>query len=52
MKNVLAIAFFCLFSLSLAAGQEASKTSSVEDQIKKMETDRAAAIPPRARARW
>jgi ketosteroid isomerase-like protein len=37
MKNVLAIAFFCLFSLPLVAGQEAAKTSSVEDQIKKQE---------------
>src|SRR6202162_5131569 len=43
MKNVLAIAFFCLFSLSLAAGQEASKTSSVEDQIKKYEQNWAQA---------
>src|SRR6266481_4016175 len=43
MKNVLAIAFFCLFSLSLAAGQEASKTSSVEDQIKKQEQNWAQA---------
>lgn len=42
MKNVLAIAFFCLFSLSLAAGQ-ASKTSSVEDQIKKQEQNWAQA---------
>ena len=43
MKNVLAIAFFCLFLLSLAAGQEASKTSSVEDQIKKQEQNWAQA---------
>lgn len=43
MKNVLAIAFFCLFSLSLVAGQEASKTSSVEDQIKKQEQNWAQA---------
>jgi len=43
MKNVIAIAFFCLFSLSLAARQEASKTSSVEDQIKKQEQNWAQA---------
>jgi ketosteroid isomerase-like protein len=43
MKNVLAIAFFCLFSLSLAASQEAAKTSSVEDQIKKQEQNWAQA---------
>jgi ketosteroid isomerase-like protein len=43
MKNVIAIAFLCLFSLSLAAGQEASKTSSVEDQIKKQEQNWAQA---------
>ena len=36
MKNVLAVALLCLLSLSLAAGQKASK-SSVEDQIKKQE---------------
>ena len=43
MKNVLAIAFFCLFSLSLAVGQQASKTSSVEDQVKKQEQNWAQA---------
>ena len=43
MKSMLAIAFFCLFSLCLAAGQEASKTSSVEDQIKKQEQNWAQA---------
>jgi ketosteroid isomerase-like protein len=37
MKAVLAIALLCLLSLSLAAGEQASKTSSVEDQIKKHE---------------
>ena len=37
MKNLLAVASLCLLALSLAAGQEASKTSSVEDQIKKHE---------------
>lgn len=36
MKKVLAFALLCLFSMSLAAGQQASKTS-VEDQIKKQE---------------
>jgi ketosteroid isomerase-like protein len=43
MKNVIAIAFFCLFLLSLAAGQEASKTRGVEDQIKKQEQNWAQA---------
>jgi hypothetical protein len=47
MRNVLAIAMLCLFSLSLAAGQQAetaaSATSSVEDQIKKLEQDWAQA---------
>jgi ketosteroid isomerase-like protein len=42
MKKVLAIALLCLFSLSLAAGQQASKTS-VEDQIKKQEQNWAQA---------
>ena len=42
MKNMLAIALLCLFSLSLAAGQQASKTS-VEDQIKKQEQNWAEA---------
>jgi hypothetical protein len=37
MKNVLAVALLCSVSLSLAIGQQASKTSSVEDQIKKLE---------------
>jgi|ERR1700730_7727589 len=37
MKNLLAFAPLCLLSLSLAAGQEASKSSSLEDQIKKLE---------------
>src|ERR1700751_221677 len=39
MKKVLAIALLGLLSLSLAAGQKASKTSTVEDQIKKHEQD-------------
>jgi ketosteroid isomerase-like protein len=43
MKNVLAVALLCLLSLSLAAGQKASK-SSVEDQIKKHEQDWAQAV--------
>ncbi len=37
MKNMLSIVFLCLFSLSLAAGQQASTTGGVEDQIKKLE---------------
>jgi ketosteroid isomerase-like protein len=37
MKNLLAFAPLCLLSLSLAAGQEVSKASSLEDQIKKLE---------------
>src|SRR5664279_5720788 len=43
MKNLLAIASLCLLSLSLATGQEASKTGSVEDQIKKHEQNYAQA---------
>ena len=43
MKNPLAIASLCLLSLSLATGQEASKTGSVEDQIKKHEQNWAQA---------
>jgi ketosteroid isomerase-like protein len=43
MKNLLAIATLCLLSLLLAAGQEASKTSSAEDQIKKHEQNWAQA---------
>ena len=35
MKNLFAVVLVCLFSLSLAAGQKASKT--VEDQIKERE---------------
>jgi hypothetical protein len=42
MKKALAIALLCLFSLSLAAGQQVSKTS-VEDQIKKQEQNWAEA---------
>lgn len=44
MKNVLAIALLSLFSLSFAADQKESKTSSVEDQIKKYEQDWAQAV--------
>jgi ketosteroid isomerase-like protein len=44
MKKVLAIALLGLLSLSLAAGQKASKTSTVEDQIKKHEQDWAQAV--------
>jgi ketosteroid isomerase-like protein len=43
MKNALAIALLCLFSLCLAAGQESVKTSSVEDQVKKHEQNWAQA---------
>jgi ketosteroid isomerase-like protein len=43
MKNVLDIALLCLFSLSLAAGKQASKMSGVEDQIKKQEQNWAQA---------
>jgi ketosteroid isomerase-like protein len=43
MNNVLAISLLCLLSLSLAAGQQASKTSSVEEQIKKHEQNWAQA---------
>jgi ketosteroid isomerase-like protein len=43
MKNVLAIALVCLLSLSLAAGQQASKTGTVEDQIKEREQNWAQA---------
>jgi ketosteroid isomerase-like protein len=44
MKNLVAIASLCLLSLSLAAGQKASKASSVEDQVKKHEQDWAQAV--------
>jgi hypothetical protein len=43
MKALLAMAPLCLLSLSLAAGQEASNTTSVEDQIKKHEQNWAQA---------
>ena len=43
MKNLLVIASLCLLSLSLTAGQEASKTSSAEDQIKNHEQNWAQA---------
>jgi len=43
MKNILAISLLCLLSLSFASGQQASKTSSVEDQIKKQEQNWAQA---------
>jgi ketosteroid isomerase-like protein len=43
MKNMLAISLLCLLSLSLAVGQQESKTSGVEDQIKKQETNWAQA---------
>ena len=44
VKNVPAIALLCLLSVSLAAGQQASRTSSVEDQIKRHEQDWAQAV--------
>jgi ketosteroid isomerase-like protein len=43
MKKLLAIAVVCLLSLSLAAGQQASKTGTVEDQIKEREQNWAQA---------
>jgi ketosteroid isomerase-like protein len=43
MKNGLAIALLSLLSLLFAAGQEQSRTRSVEDQIKKYEQDWAQA---------
>ena len=43
MKNLLTIASLWLLSLSLAAAQDASKTSSLEDQIKKQEQNWAQA---------
>jgi len=43
MKYRLTIASLCLLSLSLAAAQDASKTSSLEDQIKKQEQNWAQA---------
>jgi len=44
MKNMLAIALSCLLSLSLAAAQKASKTTSVEDQITELEQNWAQAV--------
>ena len=44
MKNLLAIALLYLLSLSVAVSQGASKTSSVEDQIRKHEQDWAQAV--------
>jgi ketosteroid isomerase-like protein len=44
MKNMLAIASLCLLLVSFAAGRQASKTNSVEDQIKKYEQDWAQAV--------
>jgi ketosteroid isomerase-like protein len=43
MKNVFAIGLLCLLSLSLAAGQQASKPGTVEDQIKQHEQNWAQA---------
>ena len=36
MKNILSVVLLCLISLPLAAGQQASTTNGVEDQIKKL----------------
>lgn len=44
MKKVLAVALLCSLSLPLTAGQKASRTSSVEDEIKKLEQDWAQAV--------
>ena len=44
MKNVLAIAALFLLSLSLTAGRQTSKASSVEDHIKKQEQNWAEAV--------
>ena len=44
MKNALGIAALCLLSLSLAAGRQTSKASSVEDQIKKQEQNWAESV--------
>jgi ketosteroid isomerase-like protein len=44
MKNVLAIALLCLVSLSLAVGQQASRKSGVEEEIKKQEENWARAV--------
>jgi hypothetical protein len=44
VKNTLAVVLLCSVSLIFAAGQKASKTSSVEDQIKKYEQDWAQAV--------
>jgi len=43
MKNVLAISLLCFLSLSLAVAQKSSKTSGVEDDIKKLEQNWAQA---------
>jgi ketosteroid isomerase-like protein len=44
MKNARAVALLCLLSLPLAAGQQASKTNSVEEQIKKQEQNWTQAV--------
>lgn len=44
MKNALAIAALFLLSLSLSAGRQTSKASSVEDHIKKQEQNWAEAV--------
>ena len=43
MKKFLAVSSLCLLMLSLAVGQQMSKSSGVEDQIKKNEQDWAQA---------
>ncbi len=44
MKNLAATVFLCVLSIALSAGNAASATDSVEDQIKKLEQDWAHAI--------
>ena len=44
MKNTLAVVLLCLVSLIFAAGQKASETSTIADQIKKHEQDWAQAV--------
>jgi ketosteroid isomerase-like protein len=44
MKNTLAVVLLCSVSLIFAAGQKASETSSIADQIKKHEQDWAQAV--------
>jgi ketosteroid isomerase-like protein len=43
MKNMLGVASLCFLSLSFAAGQQASKAGSVQDQVKEREQNWAQA---------